>query len=177
MDYGERAKENFQSGYSCAQAVFLACTEDMGLDTETRARIASSFGGGMGGMRQVCGAVSGMLMALGLKYGYADPKDRAGKTAQYELVRALADEFKKENGSIICRELLGLDENFKPKPPRRARKGITKSVRAVNCAGRRPRFSSNTKKRAGKPKCKRRGQLYENQTLEGRIGACRGSKI
>ena len=95
MDYGERAKENFQSGYSCAQAVFLACTEDMGLDTETRARLASSFGGGMGGMRQVCGAVSGMLMALGLKYGYADPKDRAGKTAQYELVRALADEYKK----------------------------------------------------------------------------------
>lgn len=117
MDYGERAKENFQSGYSCAQAVFLACTEDMGLDTGTRARIASSFGGGMGGMRQVCGAVSGMLMALGLKYGYADPKDRAGKTAQYELVRALADEFKKENGSIICRELLGLDENCQPKPP------------------------------------------------------------
>ena len=69
MDYGARAKENFQSGYSCAQAVFLACTEDMGLDTETRARLASSFGGGMGGMRQVCGAVSGMLMALGLKYG------------------------------------------------------------------------------------------------------------
>ena len=51
MDYGARAKENFQSGYSCAQAVFLACTEDMGLDTETRARLASSFGGGMGGMR------------------------------------------------------------------------------------------------------------------------------
>ena len=60
-----------------------------------------------------------MLMALGLKYGYADPKDRAGKTAQYELVRALADEFKKENGSIICRELLGLDENCQPKPPER----------------------------------------------------------
>ena len=58
MDYGARAKENFQSGYSCAQAVFLACTEDMGLDTETRARLASSFGGGMGGMRQVCGAVT-----------------------------------------------------------------------------------------------------------------------
>ena len=117
MDYGARAKENFQSGYSCAQAVFLACTEDMGLDTETRARIASSFGGGMGGMRQVCGAVSGMLMALGLKYGYADPKDRAGKTAQYELVRALADEFKKENGSIICRELLGLGRDVNYVPP------------------------------------------------------------
>ena len=117
MDYGARAKENFQSGYSCAQAVFLACTEDMGLDTETRARLASSFGGGMGGMRQVCGAVSGMLMALGLHQGYTDPKDKAGKAAQYEVIRALADEFKRENGSIICRELLGLDENFKPKPP------------------------------------------------------------
>ena len=117
MDYGARAKENFQSGYSCAQAVFLACTEDMGLNTETRARLASSFGGGMGGMRQVCGAVSGMLMALGLHQGYTDPKDKAGKAAQYEVIRALADEFKRENGSIICRELLGLDENCQPKPP------------------------------------------------------------
>ena len=117
MDYGTRAKEYFQAGYNCSQAVFLACTEDMGLDTEMRARLASSFGGGMGGMRQVCGTVSGMMMALGLRYGYADPADRAAKTAQYETVRALTDEFKRENGSIICRELLGLDEDFKPKPP------------------------------------------------------------
>ena len=61
MDYGTRAKENFLNGYNCCQAVFLACTDELGLDTETRAKIASSFGGGMGGMRQVCGAVSGML--------------------------------------------------------------------------------------------------------------------
>lgn len=117
MDYGARAKENFLNGYNCCQAVFLACTDELGLDTETRAKIASSFGGGMGGMRQVCGAVSGMLMALGLHRGYTDPKDKEGKAAQYEVIRALADEFKRENGSIICRELLGLDENFKPKPP------------------------------------------------------------
>ena len=117
MDYGTRAKENFLNGYNCCQAVFLACTDELGLDTETRAKIASSFGGGMGGMRQVCGAVSGMLMALGLHRGYTDPKDKEGKAAQYEVIRALADEFKRENGSIICRELLGLDENFKPKPP------------------------------------------------------------
>ena len=117
MDYGTRAKENFLNGYNYCQAVFLACTDELGLDTETRAKIASSFGGGMGGMRQVCGAVSGMLMALGLHQGYTDPKDKAGKAAQYEVIRALADEFKRENGSIICRELLGLDENFKPKPP------------------------------------------------------------
>ena len=108
MDYGTRAKENFLNGYNCCQAVFLACTDELGLDTETRAKIASSFGGGMGGMRQVCGAVSGMLMALGLHQGYKDPKDKAGKAAQYEVIRALADEFKRENGSIICRELLGL---------------------------------------------------------------------
>ena len=117
MDYGTRAKENFLNGYNCCQAVFLACTDELGLDTETRAKIASSFGGGMGGMRQVCGALSGMLMALGLHQGYTDPKDKEGKAAQYEVIRALADEFKRENGSIICRELLGLDENFKPKPP------------------------------------------------------------
>ena len=108
MAYAERARELFLEGYNCCQAVFLACTEDLGLDVETRARLASSFGGGMGGMRQVCGAVSGMLMA---------PADRVGKTAQYETVRLLSDRFKEKNGSIICRELLGLDENFKPKPP------------------------------------------------------------
>ena len=117
MDYGTRAEENCLNGYNCCQAVFLACTDELGLDTETRAKIASSFGGGMGGMRQVCGALSGMLMALGLHQGYTDPKDKEGKAAQYEVIRALADEFKRENGSIICRELLGLDENFKPKPP------------------------------------------------------------
>ena len=57
------------------------------------------------------------ILTLGLHQGYTDPKDKAGKAAQYEVIRALADEFKRENGSIICRELLGLDENFKPKPP------------------------------------------------------------
>ena len=117
MDYGARAQENFLSGYNCAQAVFLACTEDMGLSTETRAKLASSFGGGIGGMRQICGAVSGMLMALGLRYGYCDPADKDAKAAQYEIARALAEEFRQKSGSMICRELLGLDENFKPKPP------------------------------------------------------------
>ena len=117
MDHRELAAELFLSDSNCAQAVLEAFGDVTGLEKSFAAKLASSFGGGMGRMREVCGAVSGMLMALGLKYGYADPKDRAGKTAQYELVRALADEFKKENGSIICRELLGLDENFKPKPP------------------------------------------------------------
>ena len=118
------ARANFETGCNCAQAVLCAYPEL--LPRETAMKLGASLGGGIGRLREVCGAVSGMLMALGLKYGYADPKDRAGKTAQYELVRALADEFKKENGSIICRELLGLDENFKPKPPEARTEGYYK---------------------------------------------------
>ena len=117
MTCEERAAQNFLDGCNCAQAVLLAFSDQTGLDEDTARRIASGFGGGMAKMREVCGAVSGMLMALGLHRGYTDPKDKEGKAAQYEVIRALADEFKRENGSIICRELLGLDENFKPKPP------------------------------------------------------------
>ena len=117
LDQCTTARDYHNRGCNCAQSILAAFHEEMGLTLEEATRLASSFGGGMGGMRQVCGAVSGMLMALGLHQGYTDPKDKAGKAAQYEVIRALADEFKRENGSIICRELLGLDENFKPKPP------------------------------------------------------------
>lgn len=144
MDYGTRAKENFLNGYNCCQAVFLACTDELGLDTETRAKIASSFGGGMGGMRQVCGAVSGMLMALGLHQGYTDPKDKAGKAAQYEVIRALADEFKRENGSIICRSFWDWMRISSPSRPRNGPRRITKSARAVSSASRRQKSSKLT---------------------------------
>ena len=70
--------------------------------------LASSFGGGMGRMREVCGAVSGMAMVLGLAQGYSDPKATSEKAAHYDKVQQLAEQFKAENGSIICRELLGL---------------------------------------------------------------------
>ena len=106
MDYGARAKENFQSGYSCAQAVFLACTENMGLDTETRARLASSFGGGMGGMRQVCGAVSAMVLLAGLLYADADIPTHERKQAHYARVQELAHRFQSAHGSYLCRDLL-----------------------------------------------------------------------
>ena len=108
MDYGTRAKENFLNGYNCCQAVFLACTDELGLDTETRAKIASSFGGGMGGMRQVCGAVSGMVLVLGDLCGYQDPTDAAGKQALYALVQQMCGSFEASEGSLICRDLLGL---------------------------------------------------------------------
>lgn len=110
MTKGELAKEYFLEGYNCSQAVLLAYHEELGLDKKMAAKLASSFGGGMGRMREVCGAVSGMFMVAGLKYGYDDPKDYEGKKAHYERIRALAEEFKKKNSSIVCKELLGLTE-------------------------------------------------------------------
>ncbi len=94
----------FRRGYNCAQSVFLAFSR--GLSEQEAARLASSFGGGMGRLRETCGAVSGMLLALGYLRGYSDPDDRQAKIAHYAAVRELVDTFRKEHGSIICRELL-----------------------------------------------------------------------
>ena len=104
--HADRAKELFMSGYNCSQSVIGAFAEELGLDFETAVKIASPFGAGMGRMREVCGAVSGMIMVTGLASGYTDPKEREGKMKLYSNVRSLADEFKKTEGSIICHELL-----------------------------------------------------------------------
>ena len=106
MTHGEKAKEYFSDGYNCAQAVLLAFAEETGLKKETAAKLASSFGGGLGRMREVCGAVSGAAMVLGLLKGYDDPNDAEAKRKHYELVRDFAERFRERNGSIICRELL-----------------------------------------------------------------------
>lgn len=106
MDHSMKAAELFLSGWNCAQSVALAFCDVTGLDEKTAARMASSFGGGMGRMRQVCGGVSGMLMVLGLLYGYDEASDQAGKKALYAEVQALAGKFQAQVGSIICREIL-----------------------------------------------------------------------
>ena len=106
----ERAYDNFKSGYNCAQAVFLAFCDKYSIDEEMAAKLASSFGGGMGRMREVCGAFSGMLLVNSLETGTADVSDRLAKAENYESVQRLAKRFKEENGSIICRELLGLTQ-------------------------------------------------------------------
>lgn len=100
------AKSYFEQGYNCAQSVLLAFCEETGLEPKQAARIASTFGGGMGKLREVCGAVTGMFMAEGLLNGYDDPKAKEEKAAVYARVRALADAFQAENHSIICRDLL-----------------------------------------------------------------------
>lgn len=100
------AKAYFEQGYNCAQAVLLAFCEETGLSAEQAAKLASGLGGGMGRMREVCGAVSAMFLVEGILNGYADPTAKEEKAALYARVRALADAFKEKNGSIICRDLL-----------------------------------------------------------------------
>ena len=106
MDHGEKAKRLFLEGYNCAQAVLCAFEDEIGQDRTLLAKMASSFGGGMGRLREVCGAVSGALMAIGLIRGYSDPKDFDGKKEQYAFVQEFARRFREQNGSIVCRELL-----------------------------------------------------------------------
>ena len=105
----QRAIDLFKQGYNCSQAVFTACADMYGITDESLAlRLSASFGGGMGRMRLVCGAASGMFMLAGLQNGSATPHDNNGKMANYAFVQHLAGEFKAKYGSLICAELLGL---------------------------------------------------------------------
>lgn len=121
MDKGKRAKELFMQGYNCSQAVLGAWCEELGLDMETALKISSGFGGGMGRMREVCGAVTGAFMVLGLKYGNTDGKNSTAKGENYKLIQDFTKRYKEVNGrdTIICRELLGLDGASKPDPAKR----------------------------------------------------------
>ena len=105
----EKAKKLFkEDGFNCCQAVVLAYNDLFGIDDTLAASLSSGFGGGMGRMREVCGSVSGMVMLCGLASPAADPSSKAGRTNNYALVQEVAGEFKNINGSIICKELLGL---------------------------------------------------------------------
>lgn len=105
----EKARRLFkEGGYNCCQAVVLAYNDIFGLEDELAASLSSGFGGGMGRMREVCGAVSGMVMLAGMIRPASDPTVKDWRTANYALVQDMAGEFKKVNGSIVCKELLGL---------------------------------------------------------------------
>lgn len=103
-----RARELFTSGYNCAQSVFIAYRDLADMDEQTAATISAPFGGGMGRLREVCGAVSGMTMCAGYIAPNTYPNDNANKKLCYSTVQALAERFREENGAIVCRELLGL---------------------------------------------------------------------
>lgn len=118
----DRARNNFQSGYNCPQSVVHAfddVLEANGIDPDTALRLASPFGGGMGRLREVCGAVTGMFMLLGLLEGFSDPEEYDGKADLYEDAQRLAEEFRRRQGSILCRDLLGLSEGPSESAPER----------------------------------------------------------
>jgi C_GCAxxG_C_C family probable redox protein len=109
MDSKELAVTRFEEGFSCSQAVFSPYAEAMGLDKDTALKIAGTFGGGIGRMGQTCGAVTGAIMALGLKYGATDATDKETKEQAYARVQEFAQRFQARNEGLTCKELLGCD--------------------------------------------------------------------
>ena len=119
-DHSEKAARLFAEGMNCAQSVFAAFSDVTGMDEELALRLSSSFGGGMGRMREVCGTCSAMFMVLGILYGEGTQKDDRIKAEHYKRIQDMADEFRKEHGTIICRELLkGLNVTSTPVPEKR----------------------------------------------------------
>lgn len=104
----QRARELFLQGYNCSQSVFCAYAEDYDIPMETALRLSASFGGGIGRMRETCGAVCGMTMLIGIETGQTEPNDSKQKQENYHAVQSLAEQFRQKNGSIKCSELLQL---------------------------------------------------------------------
>ena len=103
-----RAVENFMAGYGCCQSVVAAFADLYGLDDTLAKKIAAGFGGGVGRLRMMCGAVSGIVMLVGLDCGQTEGNDREGKSACYKVVQELLEKSRSQNGSLICAEILGL---------------------------------------------------------------------
>lgn len=117
MTRKELGMQRFLDGYNCAQCMILAFEDLIDIDVNQALKIAAPFGGGMGRLREVCGSVSGMFMVLGFIRGYNEPDDYEGKKRLYEEVQELARRYEKDNGSIICRDLLGLTEKKQDAAP------------------------------------------------------------
>lgn len=115
----KQAEELFKEGYTCSQAVFVTYADLFGVDRQQALKLASPFGGGLGGLRQICGTISGMTLAVGMYNGMTTP-DKQAKRANYDTVKLLTGAFEKEHGSIRCGQLLGLEpglpEGFDKKP-------------------------------------------------------------
>lgn len=135
--YAQKAMNLFREGFNCSQSVFLAFEDLYSIDQCTALKLSSSFGGGMGRLREVCGSVSGMFLTAGILYGYDSPSDRTAKTEHYRRIQELAQSFEKLNGSIVCRELLGLDQKKESYVPEERTKDYYKKrpcVQIVGCA-------------------------------------------
>ncbi len=138
MDHTKRAEELFMSGYNCAQSVFGAFSDVMGMDEKTALKISSAFGGGMGRLREVCGTCTGMFMVISVLYGYDTVNDELKKEL-YRKVQELAGKFKDEYGTIVCRELLkglAVTSDYVPSPRTAEYYKIRPCVKFVSCAAR-----------------------------------------
>ena len=120
MTKGEKAKELFESGYTCAQAVFLAFEEETGLDSTTAMKLLAGFGGGFGRLREVCGAASGMTAVISYLNSSGSVDDYENKRELYKKIQSAMNEYKEINGSYICRELLGGNISSTPEPTKRS---------------------------------------------------------
>lgn len=109
MSRAQEAVQYFKQGFSCSQAVLAAVSEPLGLDRERALKIAQAFGGGMARMGLTCGAVTGAMLAIGLKHGRTQPEDEEAKERTYRLVHDLFQKFQTRHGSVVCRELIGVD--------------------------------------------------------------------
>lgn len=117
---GARAAALFREGYNCSQSLAIAFEDMLGYDRKTLAKIVSGYGGGMGRLREVCGSFSGLVFILSNLYGYDDPKDYEGKKELYARIQELAKRVSAVNGSIVCKELLGLSgKPLDPVPEKR----------------------------------------------------------
>ena len=136
MNIADRAEALFMEGYNCSQAVFGAIAEEYGMDFETAMKISSSLGGGMGRLREVCGACSGAFLGAGLAKGYSTPEKGSVKADHYALIREMADEFKAVHGSIVCREILGKNAEIGGTPEARTSEYYAKRpcVRCIRTA-------------------------------------------
>ena len=106
MTRADRAEALFREGYNCSQALVLAFADLLPLSMAELAKLSSSFGGGMGRLREVCGAVSGMFLVDGFLEGYDNPNDRQAKIEHYARIQKLASDFTAQHGTILCRALL-----------------------------------------------------------------------
>ncbi|MDE7300068.1 MAG: C-GCAxxG-C-C family protein [Lachnospiraceae bacterium] len=157
-----RAGELFMEGCNCAQAVFVNYCDLYDIDREMAMRLSASFGAGMGRMREVCGAVSGMLLVAGLETGATQGGDQESKKRNYEVVQQLAARFREQYGSIVCRELLGLDRD---KMPGRMTEPTPEK-----------RTADYYKKRPCKEQIMRAARILEETILSDRFGGAEGCK-
>ena len=135
MTRKELAMNYFKEGFNCTQAVVLAFEDLTGLDKSTLLKLSSSFGGGFGRMREICGSISGMGIILGILYGYDDSSSREDKSAHYARIQEISKKFEEKNGSIVCRELLGLAQKHDNPVPEARTEGYYKKRPCVELVG------------------------------------------